>query len=267
MKEISLIPMVSASDVKSRLSFLSCVYSVAFTMRSGSNQICEYLSQNKCGNPTELFQNGITDWNGTCDNEIESLIRTVSQHTRRSVFGSKMTHDQRALLDEQLRSAISDYRNLNDIFPNHRWIWLIRRDKIRQAISLCRAEESGVWVGHREMLSPKIKYNYRRILSRIMRLYAADLAWKTYFEKHSIVPYIIYYEQFFTDLPTNLAKLLQYIGAFNAIPKMEGSLKMITDYSNERLRQMFIDDLIRAGEKKFEEEWPSPIEWNKIFFG
>jgi LPS sulfotransferase NodH len=45
------------------------------------------------------------------------------------------------------------------------------------------------------------EFDYHYILSRVMMLYACDLAWQTYFSDNDISPYTLYYEDFFDNLP------------------------------------------------------------------
>ena len=90
-------------------------FTIAFTMRSGSNEICNLLAKNGLGSPNEFFQNPLpTNQPGLV---LESLARIINQHQVDGIFGSKMSHDHRARLDEQLRSAIPGYSRIDDLFP------------------------------------------------------------------------------------------------------------------------------------------------------
>ena len=117
-----------------------------------------------------------------------------------------MSHDHRARLDEQLRSAIPGYSRIDDLLPHHRWVWLVRRDKILQAISWCRAEASNQWIsGQSDVGKPdEYSYDFFDILSRTMLIYGGELAWETYFHENSIKPLIVVYEDFFRDLEHQL---------------------------------------------------------------
>ena len=84
-------------------------YTIAFTMRSGSNAICDLLKRNGLGNPGEWFQNRFSSRNGTYS---ESFIDVVDRSEAGGIFGSKMSHDHRAAVDEHLRMSVPGYRRV-----------------------------------------------------------------------------------------------------------------------------------------------------------
>ena len=198
-------------------------YTIAFSHRSGSSELCQLLSKNGLGSPGELFQ-GLTasgdSGAGNDANVARQVLSIIASHTSNAIFGSKMAHDHRARIDGVLRRTLQGYKTLDDILPDHRWIWLIRRDKIAQAISLCRAEKTGIWsVPNSHAMSGfqrHEEFDYHYILSRVMMLYACDLAWQTYFSDNDISPYTLYYEDFFDNLPDSLHTLVEQIGGLPA---------------------------------------------------
>jgi LPS sulfotransferase NodH len=193
-------------------------YTIAFSHRSGSSELCQLLLKNGLGSPGELFQ-GLTangdSGAGNDSNAARQVLSIIASHTSNAIFGSKMAHDHRARIDGVLRRTLKGYNTLDDILPDHRWIWLIRRDKIAQAISLCRAEKSGIWsVSSSHAVTGfqrHEEFDYHYILSRVMMLYACDLAWQTYFCDHDISPYTVYYDDFFANLPASLLDLIEHI--------------------------------------------------------
>ena len=142
-------------------------YTIAFSARSGSNELCNLLAVNGIGRPLEHFQElAVRQETADADasREIFSIIRT---HTVDGIFGSKMAHNHRARVDGVLRRTIDGYRTLDVLLPKHRWVWLIRRDKIAQAVSLCRAETSGLWATAGPSTSPDPdRFDYYHVLSR-----------------------------------------------------------------------------------------------------
>lgn len=188
-------------------------YTIAFSVRSGSNEICNLLARNGMGSPAEHFQS--MESFKREQSALHNLLDIVSRHVREGIFGSKMAHDHRARIDSLLRIEIPNYVTIADVFPDHKWVWLIRRDKIAQAISLCRAEQSGVWATPSLDLKEGrqlYEFDFYYILSRVMMLSASDIAWATYFDTHKIHPYKIYYEEFFHDIDRQLFDLSAYLG-------------------------------------------------------
>jgi LPS sulfotransferase NodH len=245
-------------------------FTIAFTVRSGSNAICDLLGRNGLGVPGEWFQslpaaNGKEPW-------LEAFARTISQHQAQGVFGSKMSHNHRAALDECLREALPGYRVLDNVLPFHRWVRLVRKDKILQAISFCRAESSGQWVRPvaDQVPSPDFNYDFFHILSRLIMIQCGELAWEIYFQQHHITPLIIVYEDFFRDIEGQLSQLIHYLGG---LPSGRASLdtdqrfEIQRDDLNNTLRQKFISDFTRIGEASLVKEIGEPLDrWNRFFF-
>ena len=239
-------------------------------MRSGSNEICNLLAKNGLGSPNEFFQNPLpSNQPGLV---LESLARIINQHQVDGIFGSKMSHDHRARLDEQLRSAIPGYSRIDDLLPHHRWVWLVRRDKILQAISWCRAEASNQWISDQSDIGKpgEASYDFFDILSRTMLIYGGELAWETYFRENSIKPLVVAYEDFFRDLEHQLRKLIDYLGG---LPAEHTSLDTGTTFEIQRneksyaMRQRFISDLGRMGEQSMSQELGESLnKWGRFFF-
>ncbi len=178
-RNTALLPSVSRS------------FTVAFAPRSGSNELCNLLARNGLGSPSEFFQVSSNDEGETSDPAAAArILSTIEKHTCNGVFGSKMAHDHRARVDRILSQSLKNYHTIGDLLPDHRWIWLIRRDKIAQAVSLTRAEQSGVWLARSGAAPrpPEPAFDYHHILSRLMIVCVCDIAWQTYFETNDIKP-------------------------------------------------------------------------------
>lgn len=253
------------------LENLSRTYTIAFAMRSGSNEICSLLTRNGLGAPGELFQSPLPL--EPASTQLKSFLSVVNDHQANGIFGSKMSHDHRAALDEYFLNSVPGYRQLDDVLPNHRWVWLTRRDKILQTISLCRAEQSNTWA-----LTPgasigpgRFQYDFLELLSRLIMLQASDLIWQIYFQRQGINPLTIVYEDFFGDVESQLKQLIEYLGG-----PYDGQIQLDTTavYSIQRTDadaatyERFSAELCRIGEVDLTRQLGFPLEvWNKFFFG
>jgi LPS sulfotransferase NodH len=183
-----------------------------------------------------------------------------------------MSHDHRARVDEQLREVIPGYRRLDDVLPAHRWVWLKRRDKILQAISWCRAEQSNEWAmaqAGTSKSSTNLNYDFFHILSRVMLILAAEFAWELYFERENIQPFVIVYEDFFADVPKHLRALITYLGGLDPA---RSSIDCGLTYQVQRtdnsyaLRDRFAADCCRIGENSLVTELGVPLQkWMSFF--
>ena len=253
------------------LTDLTRTYTIAFAMRSGSNEICSLLKRNGLGAPGEIFRTPLPLEPPSA--QAKSFDAVVRQNQANGIFGSKMSHDHRAALDEYLRTSMPGYRQLDDVLPNHRWVWLTRRDKISQAISLCRAEQSNTWA----LTSPAgaapdlFQYDFFELLSRMIMLQASDLIWELYFQRQGINPLCIIYEDFFRDAERQLKKLIEYLGGplhgHDRVDTTAGYAIQRTS-SDAAIYERFSSDLCRLGESNLSQQLGLPLEtWNRFFFG
>jgi LPS sulfotransferase NodH len=245
-------------------------FTIAFTMRSGSNEICNLLARNGLGTPSEYFQKPLPAATGGL--ALDSFTRIISRYQVSGIFGSKVSHDHRAALDEQLRAAIAGYTRIDDVLPNHRWVWLIRKDKILQAISWCRAETTNSWAssGHQQQPRGEYNYDFLHILSRVMMIQMAELAWEQYFLRHNIEPLIIFYEDFFRDVNQQLRRLVDYLGGLPEKRTTIDSGATLDIQRNEKsyaLRERFVSDLNRWGSRSMAAELGTPLQrWGQFLF-
>jgi LPS sulfotransferase NodH len=244
-------------------------FTIAFTMRSGSNEICNMLARNGLGTPSEFFPKPLSGGSGLV---LDGFSRIVSRYQVRGIFGSKMAQEHRAALDEQLRNAIPGYTRIDDVLPNHKWVWLVRRDKILQAISWCRAEASNEWASGSSADRSKrdVEYDFVHILSRLMMIYASEVAWENYFSENGIEPLKIVYEDFFRDLDQQLRRLIDYLGG---LPSTQTALDKSTTFDVQRneksfqARQHFVSDLVRQGSNELTVELGAPYQkWAQFLF-
>jgi LPS sulfotransferase NodH len=242
-------------------------FTIAFTLRSGSNVICSMLAGNGLGKPGEFFQMPFIGGNALV---LDGFTRIVSRYQRHGVFGSKMAYAHRAALDVQLRKAIPGYTRIDDILPNHKWVWLTRRDKILQAISLCRAEASKQWACRSSIEEGEQEYTYDfvHILSRVMLIHASEFAWDIYFRENGIHPFNIVYEDFFGDLDRQLPRLTAYLGGQlrKQVPINKHTIfKVQRNEKSYEIQQRFLSDLLRWGSHDLTVELgPAFVRWTKF---
>ena len=245
-------------------------YTIAFTVRSGSNAICDLLAGNSLGAPSEWFQQPPVPQGG--ESWVDAIVSVVNAHQVEGIFGSKMMHDHRARLDERLRTALPGYRQLDDFLPLHRWVWLVRKDKVLQAISLCRAQLSGRWAmtDSADRTSDIFEYDFFHILSSLMIILAGEYAWELFFQQHDIEPFTLVYEDFFQHLDRQVPRLVDYLGG---LPSGRDGVNMDQvfivqrDATSYAIRERFIRDLSRVGEESFAQEMGEPNKrWERFFF-
>jgi trehalose 2-sulfotransferase len=146
-----------------RLSYL-----VAATQRSGSTLLCRALTDTDvagrpeeyflCG-PPDAFPPGWTFWEdglfaqGHDNLDREGYLELVFElgTTTNGVFGAKlMWNNVPCVLDKLWElprfRGLDRAATFHALLPNLRVIHLVRRDRVRQAVSWARAAQEGVWV-------------------------------------------------------------------------------------------------------------------------
>jgi trehalose 2-sulfotransferase len=230
-------------------------YLVCATPRSGSTLLCELLKDTGvAGRPEEYFEarseTGLPPHPG---DYLENLPRTgagirddtrpprAPEHssllglsnyrdhltrtfrlgtTANGVFGAKIMWqhlpDLRTLTAELPEYAhLELHELLGRLFHNPRYVWMTRRDKVRQAVSLWRALQTRSWrLDARHGDRPaELRYRFEGIDHLVRTLHADDAAWQEYFERHGIdALHVVYEDDLEPDADGAVRAVLRHIG-------------------------------------------------------
>ena len=117
-------------------------YAILTTPRSGSTYFCQLLSSTELvGYPTEHLRLAAQELARYCNFNYLRLLDNLKQHqtTSNGVFGTK-------LISHFLFELRQTKPNFRKIFKSvDRFILLIRKDKVAQAVSLVLAQKTEVW--------------------------------------------------------------------------------------------------------------------------
>jgi trehalose 2-sulfotransferase len=158
-------------------------------------------------------------------NYARYLVRALEKGTTSNgVFGSKMMWGYFGDFISNLRD-IPEYREmpvpdlLSTIFPNLHYIWIIRDDKVRQAVSLWKAIQTSTWrveacPSSIEKSSPadrKLVFHFGAIDHLRQQIIAHEDAWQQYFNACGIQPFYVVYEEFVASYEDTARCVLQYL--------------------------------------------------------
>ncbi|MBV9606353.1 MAG: sulfotransferase [Solirubrobacterales bacterium] len=253
-------------------------YIICSTQRSGSTYLCRLLaSTGVAGNPQEYFEAraetglpphpgyflaglprtgaGIRDDIRPTDAPEYSDLRAVDgweEHLERTfrlgktengVFGAKLMWNQLPDL-EQHATAMPEFAGLDGsdllerLFSGPSYIWLRRRDKVRQAISLWRALQTRAWRAEHPTAyggRPTLSYSFQGIEHLRRRLSADDEAWGRFFLHSLIDPLELAYEDDVAPDPAGaVTRIVTLIGV--ALPhdwKPDGGMARQSDKLND----------------------------------
>ena len=153
--------------------------------------------------------------------------------TPNGVFGAKLMWGYFRDFESLIRN-IPEYRDvaladlLPTVFPNLRYVRVVRASKVRQAVSLWKAIQTQTWSDQPsedsehagptladdpfEELRPPLRFHYKAIDHLIDKLIAEEAFWDSFFEHCRIRPIMVLYENFASDYEKSTLNLLDRLG-------------------------------------------------------
>lgn len=230
---------------------MSC-YLVCATQRSGSTLLCELLKDTGvAGRPEEYFEarhdtgipphprdylgalphtaTGVDDDPAPPEPPAHSDLRGLSSYrehlertfaagtTPNGVFGAKLMFNHLPEL-EALAGRLPEYAGLTGaellgaLFGDPAYVWVSRRDTVRQAVSLWRALQSGRWRSSAEGYAPTAVYRFAAIDHLVRRITRERKGWQRFFHRHGLSPLQLAYEDITADRRGAVAAVLALLG-------------------------------------------------------
>lgn len=206
-------------------------------MRSGSTLLCDLMSSTKrVGTPQEFF---LKKWEEKSDfdssNYPDYVYKTLESFSSdNGVSGVKLmwvnfNEILRRLRESQENPPNSDLDLLHEVFPNLQFIFISRKNKVRQAISLARSVKSKLWNKSEDPQNKgKASFNKYSDSSKITKniypyispgsieiqkryLEADEAKWMQFFQEYSIQPCTILYEELAAKKHENISKVFQFM--------------------------------------------------------
>jgi LPS sulfotransferase NodH len=212
---------------------------ICHTLRSGSTLLCDALSSTGVAGYAEEYFPELSpagelyvttgaalkdpntwrsDWRAT---PFEKCMERVlaSGTTPNGVFASKvkwlnMPYFSDALGAPAERGGLLLAECLDNLLPNLRYVWVTRRDKVRQAVSLVRAQQSTEWkaMSAQRPRSNSVEYNFHVIDLALRRMVNEECAWEEYFTQAGITPFSVVYEDLVRKYEPTVRQLLDHLG-------------------------------------------------------
>jgi LPS sulfotransferase NodH len=202
------------------------------TPRSGSTLLCEMLWASRvAGRPNSFFrQQSVAHWKelwGLGEAVIDSAyIAAMLDYGRAGtpIFGLRLMWGSLGDAVRVLGSGASFPELADRVFGETLFIHLSRNDKVAQAVSLLRAERSGLWhlnadgsVLEGEATPASVQYDGARIAAILAELEADDANWNAFFAREGLTPLRLTYETVTADPQAALATVLGALGQAPAI--------------------------------------------------
>lgn len=247
-------------------------YIICGTPRTGSTLLCNLLATTKrAGNPDSFYGRKFLawwakEWNlpspetmSERDYAIEYLKTAIDVGKGGTdIFGLRLMRENLGelsdILDQIYPGLPSDRARLEKAFGNLLYLHLSREDKLAQAISLIKAEQTGLWhvapdgTEIERLAPPKDpEYDFERIRRELAELESYDTAWNSWFAEQQITPLRIGYETLAADPAATLTRICAALGIPAPRPEevKPGVAKLSDAISLDWMRQ-FQSDLERS---------------------
>ncbi len=183
---------------------------------------------------------------------LKAVINTGKSGT--GIFGLRLMRenleDLSALIDPVFPRLPSDKARLEAAFGNILYIHLAREDKLAQAVSMVKAEQTGLWHiapdgTELERLAPPKdpKYDFDRIARKVAKLEQYDAAWISWFDRQGIEPLRIGYEHLSANPAAALTLICDALGVPAPDPDTvrPGVAKLSDEISADWMRRYRLD--------------------------
>lgn len=104
---------------------------------------------------------------------------------------------------------------LSAAFGQTRFVCLRRGDVIAQAVSLLRAEQTGVWSGtadERQVPTAEPGFDFGQARDLVLQIEDDNAAWEAWFTAEGIQPYRVLYEELDADPVRVASRVLSFLG-------------------------------------------------------
>jgi LPS sulfotransferase NodH len=191
-------------------------YIVASSPRSGSTYFCRLLGQSGLlGTPSEVLNPGF-DLKGfknrfKASSPADYIAELIARRTAKSgVFGLKAHF-------ENFEGFLKEYPALLDVLSPVTYIYINRRDRVAQAVSMARALQTNQWSSQaHDGKKPELRYNRELIANAMKEVELQDAGWLNWFKAKNITPFRLTYEDLLADPAGTVQRVVEHLGVQDA---------------------------------------------------
>ena len=243
-------------------------YVICTSPRSGSTLLCRLLREaGNAGFPESHFHApSVEEWLGYYDLEarafstrkdmLRAILSSAHAHGKGAtdIFGLRMQRHSFDYFSEQLRilfpELLNDVSRLEAAFGKALFVHLRRENKLDQAISFVKAEQSGLWhmapdgTELERLSEPKDPvYDREAITAQLALAEAVDEAWESWFETERIKPFCITCDELSAAPYASLARMLSALGL--ECPRLDEKMPPVAklaDATNREWAERFLSE-------------------------
>jgi trehalose 2-sulfotransferase len=190
-------------------------YFIASSYRCGSQYLCWQLWETGVlGAPCEYLNPGY---------ELRVLMKRFNVFTypdyvakllerrtsKNGVFGMKEHF-------HHFEAFLKGYPELLDVLAPVTYIYINRRDKVAQAVSMAKALQTNWWSSRMEQgPRPPLQYDPELIAKCLSEVDLQDAGWQKWFEAHNVAPLHLVYENLTADTAGTVRSIVELLGVEN----------------------------------------------------
>ncbi|HET9418395.1 MAG TPA: Stf0 family sulfotransferase [Chthoniobacterales bacterium] len=202
-------------------------YMLCAVARSGSNLLADGLVQvRRAGRPGQYFlpQNEVRtaldhgiDPNASFASYIRALVSVAA--SANGVFGFKIMGWYLEKFVTRMRETgafggaeLPDVETLRSAFPRLQFVQILRRNKVRQAISKARALQTGLWkIQEGKTPVRQAQFDPQLLARCISDIRREEEIWADFFARSGVTPFRVEYEELCRDYEPTIRGVLDFL--------------------------------------------------------
>lgn len=132
--------------------------------------------------------------------------------SRNGVFGMKAHF-------HHFEAALNWCPSMLDLLSPVTYIYLNRRDKLAQAVSMARAMQTDAWTSMDGAVEMALRYDEGLIIQCLEDIRQQRLGWLRWFEINNIAPFVVNYEDLVADKAKVIRSVVELLGVQNDEPE------------------------------------------------
>jgi|TARA_R100000935_G_scaffold13250_1_gene26634 LPS sulfotransferase NodH len=226
--------------------------------RSGSTLLCRLLAETGvAGRPASYFHEpSLAEWTrrlgvepeaAASEREVVGACIQAAQSrgcSDNGIFGLRLQRPSFAFFFSRLAlvhpGALSDRDRFEGVFGRTLFIHLSRTDKVEQAVSCLKAEQTGLWHvaadgSDLERVGPPRapEYDGQKLQAWVEAMTGYDRDWNAWFDAEAITPVRIAYDELSADPNGSVRRVLRALGLDpSAADRVSPSIRKMADDTN-----------------------------------
>ncbi len=159
------------------------------------------------------------EWNVDLTKDYVERVKSEAR-TENGVWGVKVMMQYfddlyGFLLDVHDDQSVGRFAIIERTFGELNYVWMTRRDKVAQAISLHKAYQNSVWTVEREarpLDDRELVFDFNEVDRIFSEIVKNEADWKAYFQSVGKQPHVIVYEDFIENYQAMVNSVLNHLG-------------------------------------------------------